>query len=513
MTSYTNCRPHFLPLTPLLPLPRTRNFCSCVTVSVACAGDKAIPVSTRRILLLSDPISVYHIAAVKMATTTQFISGLAAGVLLSLLLLVLPYLLPAATTSSSSNFHASLLTTLVTSPYLSFALLLPALLLVLTVQYHLFSPYSLTLTLPYTTKSRHSKRNLSNLPPPYPSTYYRLLASSHLPPSAVLPASLNQSHDLVVYRPAKGEVNSRPVVLDAYCPHLGAHLAYGGKVVGDCIDCPFHGWRFNRDGKCTVIPYANKVPEVARTNVWPVLEVDNSIMVWYDADNNPPPPNHSNQLYSATGGGSGGRGGRCVGWLSTEVGGHVREVMEAFIDRASVDVDNVYGLLHVRWQRLTQWRESGGEGRIDVQLTVSAVGRQLYAVTGELHVVSPVYACLLLRSHSSSPPSHFLFLSLLPSAPFVHTLTAALHTTATYNPIRVLLSRLLLLHPLLAVVQQQMTMASAKGETSSGSSSSSGSSGSDRLHSEVDGALLAYRRWYDTFCSGKGTKRRDGLDW
>jgi 3-ketosteroid 9alpha-monooxygenase subunit A len=32
-------------------------------------------------------------------------------------------------------------------------------------------------------------------------------------------------------------------VVDATCPHRGAHLAYGGKVDGDVIVCPFHGHR------------------------------------------------------------------------------------------------------------------------------------------------------------------------------------------------------------------------------------------------------------------------------
>src|SRR3546814_6367094 len=43
--------------------------------------------------------------------------------------------------------------------------------------------------------------------------------------------------DLVLYRGASG----RPVVLDAHCPHLGAHLGYGGSVCDDDIVCPFHG--------------------------------------------------------------------------------------------------------------------------------------------------------------------------------------------------------------------------------------------------------------------------------
>jgi nitrite reductase/ring-hydroxylating ferredoxin subunit len=32
-------------------------------------------------------------------------------------------------------------------------------------------------------------------------------------------------------------------VFDAYCPHRGAHLGYGGKLVGGCVICPFHGRR------------------------------------------------------------------------------------------------------------------------------------------------------------------------------------------------------------------------------------------------------------------------------
>lgn len=48
-------------------------------------------------------------------------------------------------------------------------------------------------------------------------------------------------------------------VVDAYCPHLGANLAVGGRVVGNCIECPFHGWQFRgNDGKCVKIPYAEK---------------------------------------------------------------------------------------------------------------------------------------------------------------------------------------------------------------------------------------------------------------
>lgn len=55
-------------------------------------------------------------------------------------------------------------------------------------------------------------------------------------------------------------LDGKAYVVDAYCPHLGANLAVGGKVVGrSCIECPFHGWQFDgENGKCTRIPYAEK---------------------------------------------------------------------------------------------------------------------------------------------------------------------------------------------------------------------------------------------------------------
>ena len=53
--------------------------------------------------------------------------------------------------------------------------------------------------------------------------------------------------------------DGKAYVVDAYCPHLGANLAVGGRVVGNCIECPFHGWQFRgNDGKCERIPYAEK---------------------------------------------------------------------------------------------------------------------------------------------------------------------------------------------------------------------------------------------------------------
>ena len=52
-------------------------------------------------------------------------------------------------------------------------------------------------------------------------------------------------------------------MLDAYCPHMGTHLARNntsyvvqdGQIEGDSIRCPYHGWRFGPDGKLYAAPF------------------------------------------------------------------------------------------------------------------------------------------------------------------------------------------------------------------------------------------------------------------
>ncbi|KAL3173250.1 hypothetical protein MRX96_012377 [Rhipicephalus microplus] len=80
-----------------------------------------------------------------------------------------------------------------------------------------------------------------------------------------------------------------PTCLDAYCPHLGAHLGVMGRVVGDCIVCPFHGWKFQGDtGACTHVPYASKLPTFAKVKTWTSLEKYGLIFIWYHAEEEQP---------------------------------------------------------------------------------------------------------------------------------------------------------------------------------------------------------------------------------
>ena len=62
------------------------------------------------------------------------------------------------------------------------------------------------------------------------------------------------------------------------------------QVKGKCIECPFHGWQFDGEtGVCSKIPYSSgKIPAQAKVKTWPCLEVNDFILVWYDAEGRDP---------------------------------------------------------------------------------------------------------------------------------------------------------------------------------------------------------------------------------
>lgn len=91
-------------------------------------------------------------------------------------------------------------------------------------------------------------------------------------------------NELVLFRTRSGQAR----VLDAYCAHLGAHLAEGGKVVGESIRCPFHFWQYDGEGSCVHIPYAKKIPAKARVRAWAVSERNKMIFVWHHAEGKAP---------------------------------------------------------------------------------------------------------------------------------------------------------------------------------------------------------------------------------
>jgi phenylpropionate dioxygenase-like ring-hydroxylating dioxygenase large terminal subunit len=111
---------------------------------------------------------------------------------------------------------------------------------------------------------------------PIPSSWYCVGFSPEVGPATVLSTTL-AGNALVLFRDASG----RPVALDAWCPHLGAHLGVGGSVVDGQLRCPFHGFRFDGAGRCTATGYGGKVPPTASLRAWPCRETNGLLFVWY----------------------------------------------------------------------------------------------------------------------------------------------------------------------------------------------------------------------------------------
>ena len=58
------------------------------------------------------------------------------------------------------------------------------------------------------------------------------------------------------------------------CTHRGGSLG-DGKVVGNCVQCPYHGWLFNGDGECERIPSLGQLEDIpgrSKIDAYPVEE-------------------------------------------------------------------------------------------------------------------------------------------------------------------------------------------------------------------------------------------------
>lgn len=113
---------------------------------------------------------------------------------------------------------------------------------------------------------------------PVPNGWYSILSSDELHAGEVVSIKA-ADRDLVVYRGDDGAAH----VLDAHCVHMGAHLG-GGRVVGSCVKCPYHGWEYAGDGRCVRIPYSTaRIPKKAEVGAYPVTERDGIVYFWHHA--------------------------------------------------------------------------------------------------------------------------------------------------------------------------------------------------------------------------------------
>ncbi len=114
------------------------------------------------------------------------------------------------------------------------------------------------------------------------------LLSSELPDPDCAPVRIRLlSEDLVAFRMTDGAVG----LVDEKCPHRGASLFFGRNE--DCgIRCIYHGWKFDRDGKCLETPNEpeeSRIGAQVRLRAYPCVEAGGVVWTYMGPPDKKPP--------------------------------------------------------------------------------------------------------------------------------------------------------------------------------------------------------------------------------
>jgi vanillate O-demethylase monooxygenase subunit len=80
---------------------------------------------------------------------------------------------------------------------------------------------------------------------------------------------------VVIYRTPDGT----PVALEDRCAHRHLPLSMG-KLVGDRLQCHYHGLQFDKTGQCVRVPGQDLIPPGARIKSYPVVERYKWLWIW-----------------------------------------------------------------------------------------------------------------------------------------------------------------------------------------------------------------------------------------
>jgi nitrite reductase/ring-hydroxylating ferredoxin subunit len=84
---------------------------------------------------------------------------------------------------------------------------------------------------------------------------------------------------LVLYRTESG----KPVAFPDRCPHRLMALSKG-KLIGDDLECPYHGFRYGPQGNCTKIPTQGAIPSAMSVRSFPIVEKGYWAWIWMGDD-------------------------------------------------------------------------------------------------------------------------------------------------------------------------------------------------------------------------------------
>ena len=184
---------------------------------------------------------------------------------------------------------------------------------------------------------------LASYPHPYPEGWYRLSDSAALRPGDIRYIEC-LGRQFVLWRGRGGAAH----VFQAYCPHLGANLSHG-RVRGDCIECPFHGWRFTGEGRAAYIPYSYQVPRGRLAESFPVQEAHGQLFMYHSCRGTKTaaaPPYAVPRIDEVDGGAFAFRGAHDAGRVRM----HIIEFAENAVDTAHFKP--VHGRMRIPWTQV-----------------------------------------------------------------------------------------------------------------------------------------------------------------
>lgn len=111
-----------------------------------------------------------------------------------------------------------------------------------------------------------------------PNLWYAILESKEVKMGKPIGVT-RMGEKLVVWRDTSGIVTCQSDL----CPHRGVALSFG-KLCGDYIQCPFHGFEYDRTGNCRLIPANGKnstPPKAFQLKTYPTREAHDLIYIWW----------------------------------------------------------------------------------------------------------------------------------------------------------------------------------------------------------------------------------------
>jgi len=119
--------------------------------------------------------------------------------------------------------------------------------------------------------------------PANPTVWYRIAFAGQVRVGEITSLSYF-GMELIAFRTDDGAVH----VMEAYCPHLGAHIGVGGCISDGLVVCPFHNWKYDTEGRNVDIPYRDEVNRKARLRTFEARDWAGLVMVWFDEGGAPP---------------------------------------------------------------------------------------------------------------------------------------------------------------------------------------------------------------------------------